>query len=565
MWWLTDSARLKAEDAAIDELLAREPWLAAAKKRLAQDMKFAIDFDIVLNGETLPFTLDYPAHFPHTPPSVIPRDSRHYSGHQYGNGGELCLEFRADNWHPSITGAMMIESAYRLLAGEQPGPGQRADVPSAHQVSLGQQLRGISCRFLVTAGLRDFAVDLSPGNSRPCRILEIVGPNSTWVAYVHSIGSSAAPEWIETVIPASAGDAEDGHLYRVECLPSRTIADQASLEAAISAPISRWIVLADASSAQLYLSFPKDGNWTVIPYRTVDLTTDPGRHLPDSYAFLANKTVGLVGCGSLGSKIATTLARSGVAAFVLADDDILKPGNLVRNDLDAGAVGSHKADALAARLKAVAPNVHVAVHRVMLGGQEASVGTASVLDALAKCDLLIDASVDPRAFNFAGAAARSGLRPMIWAEVYAGGIGGFVARLRPHIEPPPHTARRQYLAWCNENGVPWQAGDVDYGSRGTDREALVADDADVAVIAAHAAKMAIDVLIRPEQSAFPHSAYVIGLGAGWIFTQPFDTRPFDFTLEDEWRPPISSNDASDAVDYLLSILTLPDDASRTGT
>ena len=42
---------------------------------------------------------------------------------------------------------------------------------------------------------------------------------------------------------------------------------------------------------------------------------------------------------------------------------------------------------------------------------------------------------------------------MIWAEAYAGGVGGFVARLRHGIEPPPHAARRQYFGWCRSQGV----------------------------------------------------------------------------------------------------------------
>jgi hypothetical protein len=57
------------------------------------------------------------------------------------------------------------------------------------------------------------------------------------------------------------------------------------------------------------------------------------------------------------------------------------------------------------------------------------------------------------------------------------------------------------------------------------------DDADVAVIAADASRMAVDVLIRPDASAFPHPGYVIGLSAEWIFGEPFDTRPIDFSPE----------------------------------
>src|SRR5262249_20797528 len=158
----------------------------------------------------------------------------------------------------------------------------------------------------------------------------------------------------------------------------------------------------------------------------------------------------------------------------------MKPANLVRHDADADALGSHKADAVEARIKAVAQGVRVNSRRVALGGQESSGSTASVLDELASCDLLVDATADPQAFNFWGSVARPARGPLVWAEVYPGGMGGFVARVRPGIEPPPHTARRQYLAGCDEQGVPWSDEGPAYGApRPDDQPPLIASDADV--------------------------------------------------------------------------------------
>lgn len=57
---------------------------------------------------------------------------------------------------------------------------------------------------------------------------------------------------------------------------------------------------------------------------------------------LPEMRVGVVGCGSLGLKIAAVLARSGVRRFTLVDDDILLPANLTWNELAAAAIGVHK-------------------------------------------------------------------------------------------------------------------------------------------------------------------------------------------------------------------------------
>ncbi|HEX3342781.1 MAG TPA: ThiF family adenylyltransferase, partial [Pseudolabrys sp.] len=325
----------------------------------------------------------------------------------------------------------------------------------------------------------------------------------------------------------------------------------------------RYTVIADARSATLFYSYQKESRWNVFPYRSVDLTNDSEERLSQTYSVLAGKRVGIVGCGALGSKIAASLARSGTRAFVLVDDDILKPGNLIRHDLDVGSLGAHKAEAVAARLKAITAGVNVSARRVLLGGQEAAGSTASVLDELATCDLLIDATADPQAFNFVASVATSRLRPMVWSEVYAGGIGGFVARLRPTAEPPPHSARRQYLAWCRAQGVPWHGEDRDYGARGIADVALIADDSDVSVIAAHTSRMAIDLLVSPHDSAFPHSAYLIGLTKQWIFSEPFDTHPFDFAPDGEWTPQISPERTEEAIAFMSSLLKFDGNEDRT--
>jgi hypothetical protein len=56
---------------------------------------------------------------------------------------------------------------------------------------------------------------------------------------------------------------------------------------------------------------------------------------------------------------------------------------------------------------------------------------------------------------------------------------------------------------------------------------MVADDADVSVVAAHAARMGIDLLIPREPSAYPYSVYMIGLSKSGIFDSAFETYPIE--------------------------------------
>ena len=115
---------------------------------------------------------------------------------------------------------------------------------------------------------------------------------------------------------------------------------------------------------------------------------------------------------------------------------------------------------------------------------------------------------------------------MVWLEVFAGGIGGLIARHLPGVDETPQVMRNAYNNWCRNQAVPWVgAAQGDYAAQEVDGPVLVADDADVAVIAAHAARMATDALVAG--GGFPHSMYVVSLRAGWIFDQPFEAHPID--------------------------------------
>jgi len=61
-------------------------------------------------------------------------------------------------------------------------------------------------------------------------------------------------------------------------------------------------------------------------------------------------TVAIIGCGSVGSSVANTLAQSGVGNLVLVDSELLGPENLSRHTLGARSVGKSKALALSEQL-----------------------------------------------------------------------------------------------------------------------------------------------------------------------------------------------------------------------
>ena len=527
IWYLDNLHRSRHEREVLESLASMVNWLTPVGWRIDDSVRLVWDADIATPAGTRPISLRYPNHFPHSPPSVLPRgDARRWSGHQYGPGGELCLEYGPDNWHPDLTGADMVCSAHRLLEGERPTPDQTAEVASRHATTLGQDLRNTFSRLLVTRNLVGVLARVPEDTMLSTNTVGMHHGDS----YVHVVASMTLPDgqiWREE-IPGKLGFERPIAVFRwPHSAPLPSTDTLSAFRAAIAGhnmllPVVQYAVLVQGTHIRVYF-LNEDGDSV---FETAIIPPQPfSPRLDADHAALADRKAALVGCGSLGSKIAVSLARAGVGKFLLVDDDILLPDNLVRNDLDWREVGTHKADSIATKIQLVHPKAECATRKHRLGGQEASGSIESLIEHLGECDLIIDATADAAVFNYLSAAVAVAKKPLVWAEVFGGGFGGLVARHRPASEPDPATMRRVIENWCIERNQPIERTAQDYG--GGPGAPAIADDADVAAIAAHAARMAIDLLIPREPSLFPDSVYLIGLAKRWIFQQPFETHPID--------------------------------------
>lgn len=529
IWYAENLKRFRSEREAIESLTSSVDWLTPIRQHIDDSARLLWDFDIATTVGTRSVTLRYPNHFPHSPPTMLPRGNKErWSVHQYGPGGELCLEYGPDNWDPQITGADMISSAYRLLEGEQPTLDQTAMVASRHKTTIGQELRNKVSRLLVTRDLAEVFARVS---------------EDTLVS-IKSVGLFRGRSYVNVVTSMTLPNGEE---WKAEDLPEVRILGYESMIALIRWPDSQPLpstqnvskLRAELAARNMVLPAV---NHAVLLWRTLvklfylsdDDSIYEGAIIPpqpfsprmdEDHAALADKTAALIGCGSLGSKMAVSLARAGVGAFLLVDDDIVLPDNLIRNDLDWRDVGSHKADSVARKIQLVNPKAKVSTRRYRLGGQEASGDIESLIDGLGKCDLLIEATADAKVFNYLCAAVNAAKTPLLWAEVFGGGFGGLVARHRPSIDPAPATMRNAIESWCHGQGMPIERAVQHY--RGGQSMPAIANDADVSVIAAHAVRMSIDLLIPRDPSQYPSSVYLIGLSKGWIFEQPFETYPID--------------------------------------
>ncbi|MBD9477389.1 ThiF family adenylyltransferase [Pseudoxanthomonas sp. PXM02] len=523
-WFLEDLARFKREREGLAGLVARSEGITLQRVRF-DDGHIAVDVDLDIGHRVFEAVLRYPTTFPHSPPSVRPRNSGQlWSGHQYGAGGELCLEYRPDNWLPEIMGWQMVESAYRLLQGENPLPDQHQQVASAHQITEGQRLRSTYSRIPFTRSLMRKFAELAPGQGARGKSLLYI-PETNLVRIISSL-QVEGEAWSDPEVPSLLGPetwevaAYVRRLAPGELFPSVESYEEFSPSASKLGweASDRTFVLLDGDQVRAYSVFDA----AVYSMEPIFPPKEAAR-VSAAHTQLADRTVAILGCGSVGSKIAAMLARAGVSNFVLIDDDILAADNLVRHELDWRDVGQHKAQALSNRIRRIHPDVKVRTRFQQLAGQDSPSAAENILGYIAEADLIIDATANPAVGNIMSEFTRTARIPLVWVEVFAGGVGGIVARHRPGVEPSIALMRRAIESWFSQRVSAPQSQGYPY-ERSEDGVPLIADDADVSSIAASAARLAIDTLIR-HSSDFPHAIYVIGLAPCDLFDQPFETHP----------------------------------------
>ncbi len=143
-----------------------------------------------------------------------------------------------------------------------------------------------------------------------------------------------------------------------------------------------------------------------------------GRGHDPRAAQLRQKTVLIIGCGSVGGGIAVQLAQAGIGRLVLADPDILKWSNIGRHVLGRSAVGQAKAVALAEKLRMDFPHIDVIGHTL-----DADSLLREHSELVAQADLIVSATgswnADTRIDAWQRTAQRSAPVLYGWLEAHA--------------------------------------------------------------------------------------------------------------------------------------------------
>lgn len=357
----------------------------------------------------------FPPHYPEGCPSVRPVPYELLSSHQFVKSGALCLELGPDNWHPHYTVADMVASAWRLVVQEIISIIEPIDIPSRHHKDLAERVRGGDGVLLRSSAFDARVVEAKASCDFGC----VLGPTSGVRIFPISFPTGAA---LNEVPPAVARETSlTGHFVVLKegapkSVPTEPEAfDKYVWEHAdsqtVHEPPAVLLLRAPDGTTRGFLRFSK----SVTELVDVPLDPSPASRTPVALQEeLAKVRIAIVGLGSLGSRVALSLARAGARRFLLVDGDVLEGPNLCRFPASFAHVGALKTNLVKELVRDSCPTEpDVKTHAVNIATATNPVLHAQVLEALGAADILVDATANPDAFSLLAMIASDHKRALV--------------------------------------------------------------------------------------------------------------------------------------------------------
>lgn len=207
---------------------------------------------------------------------------------------------------------------------------------------------------------------------------------------------------------------------------------------------------------------------------------------------LLNKTCLLLGCGSIGSRVAELLIKSGLGTLFLVDNDELRAGNVCRHTLGLDYVGQNKAEGLKHFLHKRNPEAKIAAWNADIIS-----APAALPELIRQSDIVISCLGNDAAELFVSAATLSEDRTVLFCRSYLQGRIGQIFLFQPPEHEACFNCASLYLQSpeCSIPKLPEVPYEKLVGLDGDCGSAfLPASAIDLDLISLHGARMALNLL-----------------------------------------------------------------------
>lgn len=506
------------------DILREERQALEERGFIFDEASFATNKTVIFKGSIPDFPersiiIEYPRTYPSIAPIVYDDGAcKLLPRHQRAGTRVYCLFGpEGKEWCASNTGALVVDETRRLLCDELGGPEVRGDQPDTNpEPPSAQPIFKTRDMMLVPPGISDYLPqDLSKATSGMLTVKFSDGKSSVYhkhgrgivldVKYKNDPTSASCSTGYSNLINDKDTKIEKGIVMFLPTL-DRPIYDANDFIEVIGqhgfrTQSYRWhaIIFPEESENRTnrrfsWLFFYQSKGNPQIPIQTTTYRTAENSVRIPGLEWLHDKRVAIIGCGSIGSKVAVVLASSGVNKFTLLDKDHMEPSNSIRHECGVETFAYSKTLALAQRLASINPEC-VSNELLLLArdpfGNCSSDDFENVMTALQKCDLIINTTGNDRVGRFLNQFAYRNGKACVHASTTNGAWSGEVIRSIPG-------RTRCWQCWdhafaeAKPPGEPVPDGMV-FGA-GCDQPTFTGTSYDVGMTANLAASFAVDTL-----------------------------------------------------------------------
>ena len=409
---------------------------------MINDDPVTFHFTLLIKEHYYKFELILCAYFPYQPIIIKSLEEKRLSKHQY-NDGTMCLKWGIDNWHEELSIRDLVLNLIELLEIENPyseehGVAEDGDAFSPFQNT--RENKNIINIYISKDELETFDEE---GYGR----FQSIDFNNTRIGYLESIDETVFLTSIINdrykkndflykrykgcfnceIIKESEFYKNNKNKFLIFIFDDKIYGQKIDREFNSKHELIEFNRENNVSmSEELLDKYDKIKSMSIINF--IELDKEKEKRIPLTEE-IKNKKISIIGLGSIGSRVLIDLARAGFKKFMIMDDDIFMPYNIIRHELFRKYVGMPKVIGLKYYIEEeIDSTIEVNEEIFALNGQQSSKHTDRVFKELATSDVIIDCTADSNLIFGINEIVKKHDINYVSGSVISGGLGNVLTK-----------------------------------------------------------------------------------------------------------------------------------------